>query len=761
VARAPAAGAGELPLALALAGLLAGASLSLARLYEEGRWLLPTWLTIVAALVLGALLRRARLGSTLSLVAMAAGFIVVGGNLLFADTVFWGLPTPATLEAMREATRTALTGVVEQAAPVASSREFLLLTCAGTWAVAVSAEGLAFRAAQPLLAIVPALGLFVFPAMIRPASPGWYTLWFLLGSAGLLLYEGRARLAGWGVWVASPHNRPGGRWRLPLTPANSTGRRLALGAGALALTVPWVLPGYGGQPLLDYRGDAGPTASIAVNPFVSLKPNLVARGDVRLFTVRSDRASYWRLITLDRFDGTTWVPEVSQPTQRFTGNLGGEVEPGAPVQRLEQEFRVARLGGTWLPAAASPTEVSARPTVLVNAPNRGITIRGRWRAGFEYSVVSVTPSPTAAELRRPQAYDSPELRRYLELPADLDPTISRLADEVAGNRPTVYDSALALQDWLRASSRFTYDLDVPELRSGQDQLVRFLTQVRHGYCEQFAAAMAVMARSLGIPARVAVGFTPGVLVDGSYQVTANDAHAWPELYFSGVGWIRFEPTPRADQVSDPAWTVPAGRGLTATTTATTTAPGATATTTAPNGRRPPQEQQQGQGGGDAGGGGGALVWRLALVAVGLLVLGALVPAAKGTRHLLSRRRARDPRAAVRDAWLALADWLGDAGYGRRPAETPARWARRVGGHFPVAAGPLASLTAGFVAAEYGQAQPPPEQAGQARELAGQARTAVAAELGWARRLRAALSLASLLRGGRVRRWKRRRAVRTG
>src|SRR5438094_86284 len=97
--------AGDGPLTLALCGLLAGASLSLARLYDDGRWLLPTWLTIAAALLLGALMRRARLGSLLSLLAMAAGFVVVAGNLLFADTVFWGLPTPATVQAMLTATR--------------------------------------------------------------------------------------------------------------------------------------------------------------------------------------------------------------------------------------------------------------------------------------------------------------------------------------------------------------------------------------------------------------------------------------------------------------------------------------------------------------------------------------------------------------------------------------------------------------------------------------------------------------------------------
>ena len=226
-------------------------------MYSTGGWLLPTWICIVAALGLAALLRRLGVGTTLSLAAMIAGFVVVIGNLLFPDTLALVLPTPATGEAIQQAARGAMEAVVEQAAPAAVSKEFLLITCAGAWAVTVSADGLAFRAGQPLLAMVPALGLFVFPAMIRPSGPGWYTLWFLLGAGVLLLQEGRGRLAGWGQWVASPRTRPGGRWRLPVSPANTTARRLAASAGVLALAVPWALPGYGREPLLNYRGDAG------------------------------------------------------------------------------------------------------------------------------------------------------------------------------------------------------------------------------------------------------------------------------------------------------------------------------------------------------------------------------------------------------------------------------------------------------------------------------------------------------------------------
>jgi hypothetical protein len=184
--------------ALALAGLLAGASLSLSRLYASNAWLLPTWLTMAAALGLAALLRRLGVGQVLSLVAMMAGFVVVAGILLFPDTLLLVVPTGQTVSEMLAAASSGLVAISEQAAPVAVTTEFVLLTCAGAWAVATAADGLAFRARQPLLALVPALGLFVFPAMIRPTSPAWYTAWFLLGAAGMLLFEGRARLATWG-----------------------------------------------------------------------------------------------------------------------------------------------------------------------------------------------------------------------------------------------------------------------------------------------------------------------------------------------------------------------------------------------------------------------------------------------------------------------------------------------------------------------------------------------------------------------------------
>jgi len=741
--------------ALALAGLLAGASLSLSRLYASNAWLLPTWLTMAAALGLAALLRRLGVGQLLSLLAMVAGFVVVGGILLFPDTLLVVVPTRETLAEMARAASSALTAVSEQAAPVEVTTEFVLLTCAGAWAVATAADGLAFRARQPLLALVPALGLFVFPAVIRPTGPAWYTTWFLLGTAGLLLFEGRARLASWGRWVSSARSRPGTGWRLPMTPAAQTGRWLALAAGVCALTLPWLLPGYGQQGMLDLKEGTGPDTGVALNPFVSLRTRLTAQDDVPMFRARTSQRERWRLMVYDRFDGTDFAPS-SDPRASlvdFQGPIPGDQDPDLPYTQVTQEVEIQELGSFWLPAATAPLRVDAGQRVLANDTFASLTINRRLRKGFRYTVVSQVPDIKAADLAGPVDYrDYPEMARYTET-GTLDREVRERADAVvqAKKADTPFEEALAIQDYLR-SSEFRYNLNVPALSAGGNQLRRFLTQVREGYCEQFAIAMAMMARQVGIPSRVAVGFTAGELVDNDWlQVTTHDAHAWPELWFPNAGWVPFEPTPRADgTVSVPIYTTPAGRipaGQQGTTTRPSTA-GATPTTN-PATRAPeplPGDNSDPLAGADTNR--SLLEHPVVRAGLALVLLVALVPGVKWGRNLLARRRAgRRPRDAVAESYAELAGWARDAGIGRRRAETPAAYARRVAGDFPGDADPLVELTGLFERAEYAAAEPDGDQAARARQLARSARAGLAGRLGWRRRLVAAVSPRSLL-GGR-------------
>jgi transglutaminase-like putative cysteine protease len=738
--------------ALALAGLLAGASLSLSRLYVGNAWLLPTWLTMAAALGLAALLRRLGVGQLLSLVAMAAGFVVVGGILLFPGTLLLVVPTRETLAEMAQAASTAMTAVSEQAAPVEVTTEFVLLTCAGAWAVATAADGLAFRARQPLLALVPALGLFVFPAVIRPTSPAWYTAWFLAGAAGMLLFEGRARLATWGRWVSHARSRPGAGWRLPLTPAAQTGRWLALAAGLCALTVPWLLPGYGQQGYLDLKESTGADTGVALNPFVSLKTRLTAQEDVAMFRARTSRRERWRLMVYDRFDGTDFAPS-SDPRAgltQFVGPLAGEVAPDLPVTQVTQDVEIQELGSFWLPAATAPVRVEAGRRVLANPTFASLTINQRLRKGFSYTVVSQVPEIKASDLDGPVDYrDYPEMAPYTET-GNLDREVRDRARAVveAKKADTPFEQALAIQDYLR-SPEFKYNLNVPALSAGGNQLRRFLTQVREGYCEQFAIAMAMMAREVGIPARVAVGFTAGEIVDQDYQqVTTHDAHAWPELWFPGAGWTPFEPTPRADgTVILPIYTTPAGRdpgGAEGPAAGQQPENGATTPTTRPQAPEalPAAESDPLAGGGTDR---GLLERPLVRAGAGVVLLVALVPGVKWGRNLFARRRAgRRPRDAVAESYAELTGWARDAGIGRRGAETPAAYARRLQGDFAGDADPLVELTRLFERAEYGAEEPGGDQADRARRLARSARSSLAARLGWRRRVVATVSPRSLV-----------------
>jgi transglutaminase-like putative cysteine protease len=738
--------------ALALAGLLAGASLSLSRLYVGNAWLLPTWLTMAAALGLAALLRRLGLGQLLSLLAMAAGFVVVGGILLFPGTLLVVVPTGQTLSEMATAASTALTAVSEQAAPVAVTTEFVLVTCAGAWAVATAADGLAFRARQPLLALVPALGLFVFPAVIRPTGPAWYTAWFLLGAAGLLLFEGRARLATWGRWVSHARSRPGAGWRLPLTPAAQTGRWLALAAGLCALTLPWLLPGYGQQGVLDLKEGTGTDAGVALNPFVSLRTRLTAQEDAPLFRARSTRRERWRLMVYDRFDGTKFVTSTDPRRNlvEFQGPIAGELDPDLPVTQVTQQVEIQELGSFWLPAATTPVQVDAGRPVLVNETFTNLTINRRLREGFSYTVVSQVPEIDAADLDGPVDYqDYPELRPYTET-GMLDREVRERAETVveAKNADTPFEQALALQDYLRGSE-FRYNLNVPALSSGGDELRRFLSEVREGYCEQFAIAMAVMARQLGIPSRVAVGFTSGEIVDRTWQqVTTHDAHAWPELWFPEAGWVPFEPTPRADgTVSVPIYTTPAGRvpgGGPAIPTQPTTPGGPTTTNPATRAPEPAVPENSDPLAG-AGAERGWLERPLVRAGLAVVLVVLAVPGIKWARNLLARRRAgRRPRDAVAESYAELTGWARDAGIGRRGAETPAAYAHRVREEFDADADPLVELTGLFERAEYAAAEPGADQAAQARRLARSARSSLAGRLGWRRRLVATVSPRSLV-----------------
>jgi hypothetical protein len=268
----------------------------------------------------------------------------------------------------------------------------------------------------------------------------------------------------------------------------------------------------------------------------------------------------------------------------------------------------------------------------------------------------------------------------------ISPQVKTLTHQITATATTRYEAALDIQNYL-TSSRFTYDTNIPVDRSS-NALANFLLHSRRGFCQQFATAMAVMARLSGIPSRVAVGFTPGTHLPGSttWTVTTHDAHAWPELWFEGYGWLPFEPTPRHDgQATTPGYArVAASAGRKGAPKHPKANP--TASPRLPPGLRPEPHPGGSTGGGTAGlrkrHHAGGVAGQIVLLVVVLLALGLMVP---GTARAITRRRRwrhmSDPLHAPAAAWAELRDTAIDLRLPWNDGRTPRQ----------VAAGLLGSL----------------------------------------------------------------------
>jgi hypothetical protein len=262
-----------------------------------------------------------------------------------------------------------------------------------------------------------------------------------------------------------------------------------------------------------------------------------------------------------------------------------------------------------------------------------------------------------------------------------------LTRHVTAGQSSAYGKAVALQEWFSDPGIFTYSL-VTSLPPGPSGLIDFVTRTRHGFCEQFAFAMAVMARLAGIPSRVVVGYTQGVSIgNGTWQVRTSDAHAWPELYFKGAGWLRFEPTPSGSNgeagqatASAPPYSFPPAGSIVPTPQPTPSAsiPGAV--------RSSPGQARGGLGPGLKKPGSGGVAARqssaplpIALLVIAVLALAAVTP--RAARSLIRRRRwfrAADDAGHAHAAWLEFRDDLADHRISCRASESPRALARRLG-----------------------------------------------------------------------------------
>jgi len=255
--------------------------------------------------------------------------------------------------------------------------------------------------------------------------------------------------------------------------------------------------------------------------------------------VRPRQTFYWRGTAYSEYLGGGWrqgpMEAVPQPPY---ASLGPPERAGR--RPLRQEFTLLVPHGGTLYAAGDPHSVDQAVTVrYVQGSSDLGALEGR---ADNYHVLSLVPHVAARQLAEaPATYPRQIEEVYLVLPSGLPQRAVELAKEVTSESDTPYTRALALEAYLRS---FPYDLEVANPPKGRDVVDYFLFDLQRGYCDYFASAMVVMARSVGVPARLAVGYAMGRYdsQQGVYVVTEKDAHAWPELYFADYGWIPFEPT---------------------------------------------------------------------------------------------------------------------------------------------------------------------------------------------------------------------------
>jgi protein-glutamine gamma-glutamyltransferase len=288
-----------------------------------------------------------------------------------------------------------------------------------------------------------------------------------------------------------------------------------------------------------------------------------------VLTVRAPQnlGTYWRATVLDAFVDDRWLEDV----WRETAQESNELEPAAARAAgtsVQQEVTVNALADRHLIAASVPVAYNVSEPARYLGQDVAL-VRDGLKRGQRYIAWSYVPKPTAAALvRSPARYPSALTRRGRDLGpgrgvtappfgrpgrdaqlarklvGPLAPYAQLLARAraVAGDTHSPYAAAVSLERWLRTTGGFTYS-NHPPPSPGLPPLVGFALETKTGYCQHFAGAMALMARLLGIPARVAVGFVPGQYVDGEWRVTDHDAHAWVEVWFRGYGWVPFDPTP--------------------------------------------------------------------------------------------------------------------------------------------------------------------------------------------------------------------------
>ena len=458
----------------------------------------------------------------------------------------------------------AQTTVTNYTAPAPSNRGTILAISLliGLTAVAVDAIGVTYR--SPALAGIPLLSAFLASATNSGDGLGaWYAVPGALAWLALVGRQGVRSLRAWGT--ASPHSSSG-PLADPTTAFATLGRVVGVGALGVAIVLPGLIPHFPTTFLADglgrsANGRGGSGSDVRLASSIDIARDLGNRSTDPVFRYRStsDRLEPLRVGILDIYRRGQWQSSSDFTFVPVDGQIPGPIAGPEVPRRVERISVVDNAIG--VPQVALPPGAVGTP---FPAGTWNMTVQGLVQLtapATSYSTEFVELDPEdgqfSADLDNPQvegndARGRPGAPRPRCAPCSTrsPTTATRRCRSPARCRPTC------------AARTFTYSLELADQAAdgnlSDEPLARFL-ETKRGYCVQFTSAMVMLSRAAGIPARMAVGFLPGSIDGDDRVVRVSDAHAWPELYFPRLGWVRFEPTPGTRSGVAPEYSIGAAR----------------------------------------------------------------------------------------------------------------------------------------------------------------------------------------------------------
>lgn len=453
------------------------------------------------------------------------------------------VPTFSNLLDLYDNLQKGIVAIKSGSQPFDGSTEIFLVCIVGIWCIAETAETIA----QRLHSAIPTLAVYVF---VNACFNGFYlpalivlgfASWFFIYSYHRSYETSRSHV----IDIAQSNKIQNSIIYVGLV--------LVIIASSLVLVLPAKnLPSLAPENAFDFLNKN----NAELSPLVDMRALLQGDTNDIMFEANADSAQYWRVVVLNSFSNERWslTPLANKEPE--------QIPNGIDAKKVQATVTMRNLSRKYLPTIYTTSSITDGDIESLE----GSVTRGKREDINEYSLTANVAPTQLTEQQTFNSSDEPpkSVDSSTLIPVDFDPEIISLAKEIADeNIESTYAQVIGLQNYFTDGS-FTYDINA-DFQNEKNPMRKFL-DTKRGFCEQFAATYAAMARSIGIPARVVVGFSPGEPdANGKFTMREKQAHSWVEVYLSNFGWLTVDPTPKGNQPGQ----APSNIGATVVTTPTT------------------------------------------------------------------------------------------------------------------------------------------------------------------------------------------------